>query len=149
MILLFLLQHDYYVLTLCSVLTPTVSRKFTGLRSRMMALGSEGSRSSSTSMIETSFWCSKCFSSCSEGDLGGEKKTSYQMTNKRLKEQNVCRLGRKMFTVQYLGFTHQAHSILLELFFGFLGFFLFVPLFFGLQFLLCRQDLCNVNTRLK
>lgn len=37
-----------------SVLTPTVSRKLTGLRSRMMALGREGSRSGAISMTATS-----------------------------------------------------------------------------------------------
>lgn len=37
-----------------SVLTPTVSRKLTGLRSRMMALGRDGSRSGAISMTATS-----------------------------------------------------------------------------------------------
>ena len=48
-----------------------------------------------------------------------------------------------------LGYSHHVHSILVELLLGFLGIFLIMPLFFGLKFFLCRQDLCNVNARLK
>lgn len=45
---------DCHIHTLQSVLTPTVSRKLTGLRSRMMALGSEGSGPESISMTAMS-----------------------------------------------------------------------------------------------
>lgn len=54
---------DCHIHTLHSVLTPTVSRKLTGLRSRMMALGSEGSGPESISM--TAMFCSSTSGSTS------------------------------------------------------------------------------------
>lgn len=46
--------------TLVSDLTPTVSRKLTGLRSRMMVLGTDGSGSGSILMTATSCCSSLC-----------------------------------------------------------------------------------------
>lgn len=53
---LFVFLFIFDLHTFCSALTPTVSRKLTGLRSRMMALGIEGKGSGSTSMTAMSFF---------------------------------------------------------------------------------------------
>jgi len=84
------LACDWHALTLRSVLTPTVSRKLTGLRSRTMALGSEGSGSASTLMTAMSFCCPKFGSPCWKRHDRKLKSKHHLDINKN---QKVCRSG--------------------------------------------------------
>lgn len=143
-----------YFLTLFSVLTPTVSRKFTGLRSRTMALGSVGSGSWSTSMVAMSLWSSAFGSSCwLEADVTQLVFSKKYWNIAHIKTHSNQKKKPQNFYTDlecYQSFlAHHVFSLLLEFFLQFLGHFLFMPLSFSFQFLLYWQELCDVNPRLK
>lgn len=76
-----------------SVLTPTVSRKLTGLRSRMMALGRDGSRIGAISMAATSR-CSSISSapSCAGGQIANVVRIQESLQRKHI-EHNEQKSG--------------------------------------------------------
>lgn len=76
-----------------SVLTPTVSRKLTGLRSRMMALGRDGSRIGAISMTATSRCSSiSCAPSCAGGQIANVVRIQESLQRKHI-EHNEQKSG--------------------------------------------------------
>lgn len=106
---------DCHIRTLHSVLTPTVSRKLTGLRSRTMALGSDESGSEPISMMAMSFSGS---TSCTGGDI-----TQCKETHERLRKVKFCALNNesqsKVIAEPGIQMTIKVQGGMLEYFFFF------------------------------